>query len=458
LSDHVLTSKTGKPQEETINQRMQTLLLVESELRKQGSPVELSLWAVNELRAVVDYSQCVMFRLNKSGAVRATAISSLSSVDRNVPFVGWVEERVGKVVRNFEKGRGWEIFDLELAGASGTGVSPFRQAIFLPLVDRHGNLFGGMLLARSRPYVESEKVVAARLAEAVSHSFQALIPVRKLRIWNLPKWIAISLAVLFCLAMFIPVPMTTLAPVEVVADDPVIIAAPIDGVIARIVADPNSTVKQGDLLFEFERTELKAKADIARRRELVARARYETARQAAFSDSLVHRQLAIAKQEVALAQAEKRFANNRLERTKVIARQSGQLIYSDRKDWIGKPVKTGERVMEIADSDRVVFQIYLPVSDAITLKSGSRLKVFLDADPLKALAGKLRYASYHATQQPGIGLAFRLTGSIQGSENNASVKPRIGLRGTAQIFGDETYLGFYLFRKPISAVRQYFGI
>jgi hypothetical protein len=36
--------------------------------------------------------------------------------------------------------------------------------------------------------------------------------------------------------------------------------------------------------------------------------------------------------------------------------------------------------------------------------------------------------------------------------------PRIGHRGTAQLIGEWVPLGFYLFRRPIAAARQYLGM
>jgi hypothetical protein len=36
--------------------------------------------------------------------------------------------------------------------------------------------------------------------------------------------------------------------------------------------------------------------------------------------------------------------------------------------------------------------------------------------------------------------------------------PRIGSRGVAKIYGKHIVLGLYLFRKPLSAVRQMLGI
>ena len=45
--------------------------------------------------------------------------------------------------------------------------------------------------------------------------------------------------------------------------------------------------------------------------------------------------------------------------------------------------------------------------------------------------------------------------SYQGDENKL---PRIGLRGTAKVYGSKVSLFYYLFRKPITFMRQLIGI
>ena len=50
--------------------------------------------------------------------------------------------------------------------------------------------------------------------------------------------------------------------------------------------------------------------------------------------------------------------------------------------------------------------------------------------------------------------AYRVTAELIDND----VPPRIGLRGTAKIFGEEVKLFFFLFRKPIIFVRQTLGL
>ena len=122
-------------------------------------------------------------------------------------------------------------------------------------------------------------------------------------------------------------------------------------------------------------------------------------------------------------------------------------------DWAGRPVTVGERVMEIANPSQVKISVEQAVDDAIALSDNARVRVFLDADPLNAIEAKLTSAAFHAEPTPDGNLAYRADVRIADGTT-----PRIGLRGTAQLYGETVPLYFYLFRRPISAVRQSLGL
>jgi len=310
--------------------------------------------------------------------------------------------------------------------------------------------------------------VAERLAGAVAHAIMALKPPALLRRPSLPRWVLWALPAALLLLLLVPVPMMAVAPVEVVADEPLIVAAPMEGVIADVPAAPNVRVSAGDVLFVYDDTELKAKAEIAARREAVALARLETLRKAAFGDTEARQGLAKAKAGLNLARAERAHAEQLLAEVRVRAPKAGIVVYSDLSDWIRKPVRTGERVMEIADPARVVMRIDLPVRDAIVLEPGARVRVFLDADPMRVVHARVRTASFHAEETPGGLLAYRVMAALEEGETSPGTKGgemgaketwlRIGFRGSAQVMGRRVPLGFYLFRRPVASFRQFFGL
>jgi hypothetical protein len=208
------------------------------------------------------------------------------------------------------------------------------------------------------------------------------------------------------------------------------------------------------VLLRLDNTLQRADADIATQKLAVANARLETARNGAFSDLEMKRSLNVVEREMDLAQAELDYAQSLLLRTEIAAPASGLLIFTSKADWAGKPVRTGEKIMEIADPTRVAYQIDLAVHDAIALDNGASVRLFFDADPLNPRAALLYEESYHATEKAGGVLSY----TLKARPKDDLPPARIGLRGTAQMSGEWVSLGFYLLRRPIAAARQYFGL
>jgi hypothetical protein len=115
----------------------------------------------------------------------------------------------------------------------------------------------------------------------------------------------------------------------------------------------------------------------------------------------------------------------------------------------------GEKIITIANQNEIEFLIWLPVKDSLVIQKNSLVKVFLDINPMKSLEGKLLRASYQPSLSPEGILSYKLTASYEGDANKL---PRIGLRGTAKVYGSEVSVFYYLFRKPITFMRQLIGI
>ena len=132
----------------------------------------------------------------------------------------------------------------------------------------------------------------------------------------------------------------------------------------------------------------------------------------------------------------------------------GIAIFSDKRDWEGKPVSAGQAIVSIADPANVQFSIDLPVKDSVVLDKGARVKVFLDSDPLNPLEAVLTDVSYRAQPDKRDILSYALRAELTGSDQ---VLPRIGVQGTAQVYSDKASLAYVVFRRPLAAVRQYTG-
>lgn len=450
------SSGSGKPGAAPAT-RLELLLRLEGDIRQAGSVDELRYLAVNELRTLCGFAQCFFLDLTGSGRARVTAASAIDGIDRNAPFIRWIE----KVAEDHRAGRrtdevaSFAVPADQLANSADGASFPFGQFLWAPLVPPRGEACSALLMCRAKPWREQDIVIAERIGATLAHAIQALAGKRRLAGFIRPRKGLAVVAALALLALIIPVPMTVLAPVEVVADDPVVVASPLDGVIEQVRVEPNSTVHKGDVLFTFERQKLAADAEIAARRQRVAEAKLMSARQRAFTDPRAARQVEIARAEVDLAAAERAYADRLLARARVHARSDGVVIFSDKSTWTARPVSTGERVMEIADPRRVAFRVMLGVSDAIAIRQDARVKIFLDADPLHALEGRAREIGYQARPDATGAMSYRIIVEPAGAAK--ADPPRIGLRGTAQVYGPSAPLGVYLLRRPIAAFRQFVG-
>ncbi|MNP67520.1 hypothetical protein D3C76_1633630 [compost metagenome] len=108
--------------------------------------------------------------------------------------------------------------------------------------------------------------------------------------------------------------------------------------------------------------------------------------------------------------------------------------------------------MEIADPAQAELRVELPVADAIGLENGAEVALFLDSDPLHRHSATLERSAYQAQSTAAGQLAYRLDAAFDGAP------PRIGLRGTAKLFGDRAPLALYLLRRPLAALRQAVGL
>jgi multidrug resistance efflux pump len=446
-----------KPVEDQSNAAMLALLRVEADARRAASQTELVHLIANETRKLVRARQVFVMRRVRGHNFRIEAISSIDIIDRNTPLVGWIEriaQRLAKDVK-LEEPREFALPAYCDAADAEAATYPFRNFLWVPMKLRDDTVFAGILLAREQVWLDADSVVIRRLSGCFSHAWSALVGNRRLqRSARTARFIAPLAAVAIIAAMAIPVPMSALAPAQVVPKDAFVVAAPIDGIVSKIATEPNSRVAIGDSLVLFDDVRLRNEFALATSQVEVANAKLKQASQAAFADTDARRELRLAISELELRQAELAYAEELLSKVTVKAEQPGVAVFSSPREWIGRPVKTGERIMEIADPDNVELQIDLPVADALLLKAGAAVKLYADADPLKPIAATVVHASHEASEDDSGVLSYRLTAKLDDAEDI----PRIGMRGTAQVYGEKAALFYYLFRRPISSLRQHFGL
>ncbi|MGE3245892.1 MAG: efflux RND transporter periplasmic adaptor subunit [Beijerinckiaceae bacterium] len=352
----------------------------------------------------------------------------------------------------------FDLGEIEHDPHAGPALSPFRHALLLPLGGRSGECKTALVCARERVWRAEEAPLADEVAAAAGHAWNAfsVAPAARLRFSMRRSAIWGSAIAMLCIVAILPVPMTALAPAEVIAAAPSVIASPIDGVVGELPVSPNTYVEKDTVILRFVDTKLRNDAEIAERTRAMAQARLHRIVQIAFGSPKDARDLAIARAELAVANAEYRRAQEIYERATVRAPTGGLLVYSAKSDWIGKPVATGERIMDIVDPARTELRIDLSVPDAIALKPDARITFFPDGDPIDSREGRIARPAYRAMPTSDNKLAYR---SFAVLHPNGDRKPyRIGIRGTAKLYGEDTFLAMYLLRRPFAAIRQQLGL
>lgn len=320
-------------------------------------------------------------------------------------------------------------------------------------VDRNGTRLGLVLFLLEEPPQQPLQTHFEGVRATWAHCWGALQRQRRGVDWRRHRrWLGAGAAALAAL-LFIPVRQTALAPAEIVSREAQIVSSPIDGVIARVLVRPNQVVKTGTPLFALDETTLRSRVEVLTRQVAVADAELMAASQRAFDGGQGKSDLTLLGATAQQRRAELAAVQAQLQRTQVLSPRDGVAVFSDPDDWLGKPVSTGERVLQVADPSRPAMSIRLAVADAIALEPGAEVTLYLTAYPLRSLRGRILETSYQAEPDAEGIMSYRLLASVESPATQA----RLGLQGTAKLHGERVSLGYYLFRRPLAALRAWTG-
>lgn len=448
---------------------------LENTFRRARTKEDLRLAMVNGARQLAPYAgalllECTASPLRKAvrgeaPVWRAVAASDVAAVDAASPLARQVEQVMATLAgHDAEALTTCQQVDLSTADEPLLRdllryCQPMPHMLWQPLRAPDGEILGGFVAFMDRPWAEMEITLLQGLALPYSHAWAALndagYDVRK----RLDRWLGTArkvhvLPIILALAALAPVRFSALATAEIVGAQPMMIAAPLDGVVQDVLVSPGETVAAGQPLVSFVDTKLRNEVEVARKAHAVAWAKYQRAMTTTVANHRDNQDIAIAKADADVAEAQLALAEDMLNRVKVVAPEAGVTVFTARADWMGRPVVTGERIMEIVDPADVQVRIDLPVADGIAFESGTNVRIFLDGQPLGALDASLVTMSYRPVANAENQMVYRLTATF----GEGQTPPRLGARGTARIDGSFVPLGFYLFRRPLSALRQKLGL
>lgn len=450
-------------------QALATLVQLGRRAREARDEAELGFIAVNETHGLVAYRQAALW-LNGKGLV---ALSGVVAPEANAPYVHWLSRVFSELQKHTEA---YEPYVIDATHLPGTVMREWAEwlpefGLYLALPALGRDFRGGaLLLARDESWSPAEITLLGEWALTWSQS-RALKSPKSLfsRAWpsltgqpgtkrSGTSKLLFSKRILFVAALagllLIPVHLTVLAPAELVPLNPAVIRAPLDGVVDRVLVVPNQTVNADDALFEFDRANIQNRLQVALRALGTAQAEYRQKAQQALFDPASKAQLLVLQGQIAEKNNEVVFLRKLDQRGVVVAPRAGVVLFDAPTEWVGRPVVTGERVMVVADEHAVEIEAWLSPADAIPLNQGAKVTLYLNADPLKPVDASLAYIGHEAIQRPDGAYAYRVRASL--AEN--AIRPRVGLKGTAKLQGEQVSLGYWIVRRPLAASRAWLGM
>ena len=437
--------------------RLSRIFSFEKKLRDAQSFVEIRYTVTNELRSIAPFMYAFFGSWTKPNSFKIEAISDIAVVEQTSATTTLAQKIIRqKLQEGSPETHSFSLSKDALVPAKGESPLP-NQFLWVPCFSTQKGPQAVLLLVRDESWTEQEIEYIRHLSNSVGHAMGSLKEnnffesaaklIRK-------TWFQFFVVAGIVASMFYPVSMSTIGQAEIAPKEPNIINAPIDGVIKEVYVENNDEVNLETPLLEFEKTQLQNDYDLAFQELQVIETELLQARQSSFQSKEDKALVSQLESKIKLAQETLNYQKILLDRSTIYSPAEGVAVLQDKSLLIGKPYNIGENIMVVANPSLVEVNIFMPVKDSITIKKDANINVFLDSDPMNVIKAKVTKFSYEPEIVTQNLLAYRVTADLIDNDT----PPRIGLRGTAKIFGEEVKLFFFLFRKPIIFVRQTLGL
>ncbi len=246
-------------------------------------------------------------------------------------------------------------------------------------------------------------------------------------------------------AMFVPVPHHVRGAVRLTPDVSRQVAAPIGGILEGVKVKPGDVVEQGELLAVLDGKEIGwrlaeavAKRDVAAKRRDQARAEKNVP-----ATQLARHEYEALALEVELLQYQK-------ENLEIRSPIAGLVLSGDLERSKGVPVETGQKLFEVASTDRFVAEIAINDEDINWVEPEQAVSLRLESRGGRVFRSDVAQVYPVSEVNQGDNVFICLAPIVD--EDGASFL-RAGMRGRARIDSGWKPLGWILFHKPWNYVK-----
>lgn len=217
--------------------RWADLLQLEQEARRARTTDQLSFIMVNRTMMLLP-ATTIFFWYGMAGArARLVRASGITELNVNAPFNQWTAQVIGQLASRDDRNQARPVAatDLEKMVSDQWPQQAPPWGLWCPLVTIYGATTGGLWLLRDQPWLEKEVALAQRLGETFAHAWMALDNKGLARRTGDRKFMLLRQGPLLALAALfagmLPLDISVLAPSVVVARNPLVVSAPMDGVV-----------------------------------------------------------------------------------------------------------------------------------------------------------------------------------------------------------------------------------
>lgn len=252
-----------------------------------------------------------------------------------------------------------------------------------------------------------------------------------------------GVALLFTAAMFLEVTYKLRVPCWI---DPAVkreVAVPFDGILARALVEPGSTVTKGQTLAELDGREIEWKlADVRSRLNALTKRRD----QALAAENMRETQLATL--EIATLEVERDLLLYQRDHLVVRSPIDGVILSGDLDESEGVPVQRGQRLFDVAPIHSFTVRLAVPASEVRHVAPGMEVRIRLEAETdfrgNASLETVAPVSTIHEAKNVYLG-----TTTLQ--EQGDALRP--GMMGKARILCSPQRLGWILFHRPLDWLR-----
>lgn len=266
------------------------------------------------------------------------------------------------------------------------------------------------------------------------------------------KNVGIASLLLLLLMFLVPIRLRIVVPAEVIAEHSFVVTAPLEGVIEKVDVEPGQEVKKGQVLFNYDNKIPAYKYQAIQKEVDILQAEHnQNYALSTENDPTSITKLAILDHKLKKSKVDLDYAKQQLSLLVQNSPIDGLVSVDNPDDWRGKPVKVGEKIMTISNQGETKLKMWIPERDNITFAENIPIEVFLNSIPTKTFQAKFLYISPEVKAVEGELPSFEAEGEWLDADN----PPKLGLKGSAVIYGEKVSIFYYFLRKPINAARKF---